>query len=219
MNGLNLGLKPVLLALFVLTSTLGGMVHAQSANRPGGPQGSALFADGPQQGSDVSPPGASGPRPVSPTQAAVALPFELRQLLARFPVVLYSGEPCSPCNSARSLLKARGIPYTEYTVSSMEDAQALKMISGDTALPVVTVGKQLIRGFDERELRQFLDLAGYPKNSILPSGYRQPAATALVAPVKPVDKGPPIPRTDQNREEAKPPLPENNPANPAGIRF
>lgn len=55
-----------------------------------------------------------------------ALPFELRQAAQRFPVTLYAGAQCAPCDSARSMLVARGVPFTERTVASNEDLDALR---------------------------------------------------------------------------------------------
>ena len=61
----------------------------------------------------------------SPAPAAAgnaALPFELRRVASQFPVTLYTGKDCSPCNSGRNLLNSRGIPYVERTVTTPDDA-------------------------------------------------------------------------------------------------
>jgi glutaredoxin len=153
------------------------------------------------------------------TQPLDGLPFELRQVVSRFPVVLYTSDNCTPCNSARNLLRTRGVPLTEYTITTPEDAQALRALGANTALPLITVGRQRITGFDERELQQFLDLAGYPTLSTLPKNFRQAAATPLAEPPRATDKAANLPRAETAPEAAKPPLPETSTANPAGIRF
>src|SRR5690606_9609631 len=110
-----------------------------------------------------------------------ALPFELRQVVSRYPVVLYSGNDCAPCNSGRNLLNARGIPYTEKTVTTSEDIEALKRLAGEASLPFLTIGGQRLRGFSDAEWTQYLNAAGYPAQSALPSGYRRAAPSPLVA--------------------------------------
>lgn len=163
-----------------------------------------------------------GGKPLQTTQAA--LPFELRQAVDKYPVTLYSGEGCGPCASGRLLLQSRGVPFTELTISTQEDADALQRISGDRSLPLLTIGGQKIKGYSETEWSQFLSAANYPARSLLSSTYRNPppkplvavqrpeAATAQAAPQAPAD-------TDTiTRAEAPPPA-APAPANPGGIRF
>ena len=143
------------------------------------------------------------------------LPYALQQVATRFPVALYTGDDCAPCDSARRLLTGRGVPFTERTVKSNEDIDALKSLSGKASLPFATIGGQHLNGFSNSEWTQYLDAAGYPKTSQLPSNYRAPAATPLVA-LKPAPVAAPAapaavepPRSD----------PSPAPSNPAGIRF
>ncbi len=109
------------------------------------------------------------------------LPAGLNRIVDRFPVTLYSGENCNPCALARSALIARGVPFIERTVKSQEDVEALQRISGDSSLPLVTIGGQQIKGFSDVELAQTLDAAEYPRTSLLPASFRNPGATPLVA--------------------------------------
>jgi glutaredoxin len=119
-----------------------------------------------------------------------ALPYELQQIASRYPVTLYTGDNCGPCASGRNLLTARGIPFTERTVTTPEDAAALQRMSGDTSLPFITIGGQQIKGYADTEWTQFLDAAGYPKTSQLPPGYRASAPTPFVAVQRPVSAAP-----------------------------
>ena len=136
--------------------------------------------------------GSAGAAPVAATAAGGDLPYALRQTVSRFPVTLYTSADCAPCDSARSLLKSRGVPFTERTVNTNQDIDVLKSLSGNASLPFGTIGGQHLNGFLDTEWTQYLDAAGYPKKSQLPSNYRQPAATPLGA-IKPLQAAPTAP--------------------------
>ena len=93
----------------------------------------------------VSPLGRSGAPAAGSAAAEVGLPFELRQLSARFPVALYTGANCTPCEAGRQLLRQRGVPYTERQIVSDEDSAALERLSGGRTIPSLTVGSQALR--------------------------------------------------------------------------
>lgn len=184
----------------------------QQVYRIVGPDGKVTFSDQP-------PPVASKAKVTSTSAdgagaaAVAALPFELRKVAGQYPVTLYTGDSCGPCASARSMLSARGIPFSEKTVITNEDAQALKRLSGENMLPFMTIGSQQLKGFSDAEWTQFLDAAGYPKSSVLPASYRQAAATPLVtvnAPAAAAAAPAPVAGTT-------PAAPA--PSNPSGIRF
>lgn len=189
---------------------------AQGVYRIVGPDGRVSYSDQPPPAANARPaatgaPGAAG-------GANVPLPFELRQVVGRYPVVLYTSAECAPCNSGRNLLNARGIPYSEKTITTFEDAEALKRLSGQTSLPVVTIGSQQIKGYSDGEWTQFLDAAGYPKQSALPTAYRRAAPAPLVA-VTPAAAT--APGTTAQTQPTEAPAPSVAPpvTNPAGIRF
>lgn len=193
---------------------------AQGVYRIVGPDGKVTYSDQP-------PPAAgSAARPVvgGPTTSTAAasgyLPNDLRQAMTRYPVTLYAGNDCAPCDSGRSFLNTRGIPYVEKSVNSNDDIEAFKRLSGVSRLPLLTVGGQHLKGYSETEWTQFLDAAGYPKQSSLPSTYRRPVATPLVD-AKTV-AGAPNPA--RRPAEAAPAAPAEVPVappvtNPSGIRF
>ena len=189
---------------------------AQGVYRIVGPDGRVSYSD--------QPPPAANARPVASGAAGAVggnnaqLPFELRQVAGRYPVVLYTSAECAPCNSGRNLLNARGVPYSEKTISTNEDIEALKRLSGQSSLPFVTIGSQQIKGYSDGEWTQFLDAAGYPKQSALPSAYRRAAPTPLVA-VAPAAA--PAPATTAQSQPVEAPAPSVAPpvTNPAGIRF
>ena len=122
--------------------------------------------------------------------------------------------------SARNLLTGRGIPFTERTVNSNEDIEALKRLSGNTSLPFGSIGGQQLHGFSDAEWTQYLDAAGYPQQSQLPASYHRPAATPLVAAVE--KKAPAASDAPARRAVPVPapaPAPAATPSNPAGIQF
>lgn len=216
-----------LLKSLVATTALLLLSHgamAQAVYRIVGPDGKVTFSD--------RPPPASSPAKASvdarAEAAAVggntgsALPYELQQIARRFPVTLYTGKDCAPCNSARNLLNSRGVPYSERTVSTNEDNDALQRISGDNALPFGTIGGQQLKGFSDIEWTDYLNAAGYPKTSQLPSNYRRAAATPLVA-VKAVEQNTQgaTPQANTPQEPPQDPQPRNapSPSNPRGIQF
>jgi len=86
---------------------------------------------------------------------------------------------CEPCVQARQYLKQRGIPYSERQAASNEDIEALERISGGREAPTLTVGSQVLRGFGSDSWGQYLDAAGYPRDSRLPSTYQYRAATPI----------------------------------------
>ncbi|TAK78605.1 MAG: glutaredoxin family protein [Aquabacterium sp.] len=111
--------------------------------------------------------------------ATAGLPYDLQQIASRFPVTLYTRKECGGCESARSFLNQRGIPYVERTADSREDNQALRRLEGTDLLPLLRIGGQRINGFSASEWASYLDAAGYPAQSKLPSTYKLPPATPL----------------------------------------
>lgn len=192
-------------------------VHAQPIYRSVGADGRVTF-------SDKRPAEATG-KVGSGAQIAGSgtntLPFELKQVAAKYPVTLYTGEGCGPCASARSMLTARGIPFTEKTVNTNEDAQALQRLSGENALPFATIGGQQLKGYSDSEWTQFLNAAGYPAASVLPATYRQTPATPLVAVAPATPAGPIAAQSDANPPGAAAAPARAAPvtSNPSGIRF
>ena len=210
----SVGLCALALAAFAHTAS------AQTVFRIVGPDGRVTFSDKPPPTAEqsVTATGRSG-RPVE--VANTSLPFELRQVTARYPVTLYSSASCGPCSSGRALLTSRGVPFTERTVTTVEDGDALARLSGENSLPFLTIGGQKIKGFSDTEWIQFLDAAGYPSTSKLPANFRNPPVSPLVAVQRPepaastAAAGPATPEAPA----AVPTTPVNNASNPAGIRF
>ena len=114
-------------------------VQAQGVYRIVGPDGKVTFSDrAPAAAAQPALRGgaASAVAPAGGQEASLsALPYDLRQTALRFPVTLYTSAECAPCASARSLLQARGVPFSERTVQSNEDIEALQRLSSSASLP------------------------------------------------------------------------------------
>ncbi len=217
-------LLPALVALAAVASSTDS--EAQSVYRSVGPDGKVTFSDRAPAAAPASVLQEQAAAPASAGASLAALPYALRQTATRFPVTLYTSSECVPCASARSLLHQRGVPFSERTVQSNEDIEALQRLSGSTSLPFATIGKQQLNGFSDLEWKQYLDAAGYPQQSQLPPNYQRPAAAPLVATKRvetkqtPAPEEPPVSATGhpgQVRPAASPSRPA--PGNPAGIRF
>ncbi len=190
---------------------LASLTCAQPIYRIVGPDGKVTFSDRPPVGQEKASTLGPGGRAVDGAGSG-ELSFELRQLMSRYPVTLYSGDDCEPCNAGRSMLLARGVPFNERTVRTPADIDALQRFNGSASVPVLTIGGQRIKGYSSVEWTQYLDAAGYPSSSRLPAGYRNPPAS----PLAPVAEAP-APSAAQPQEAAPPPPPP--PPNPSGIVF
>lgn len=139
-------------------------------------------------------------------------PFEVRQAAQRFPVQLYTTSNCNPCSSARQYLNRRGVPFTEFTINSDAEQLAFQQQFKVDALPLVRVGSKNMTGFSEQEWRSYLDAAGYPTSSQLPSNYRQAEARPWRPAARPTTGASEPARTDS-------PATAPSVTPPPGIRF
>ena len=174
-----------------------------------GPDGKVTFTDRPPVEKDtrVAPVSASpGAAP-----ATANLPYELRQVVQKYPVVLYTGPDCT---TARQQLQSRGIPFTERTLVTPSDAAAFVQVTGKSELPAIAVGSKVMSGYNEVELVSYLDAAGYPKKSALPSSYVAPSPTPLTTP----RAAAPAPAPNQAPAPA-PSAPPAAPGTPPGFKF
>ncbi|WP_442968711.1 glutaredoxin domain-containing protein [Ramlibacter sp.] len=182
-----------------------------------GPDGKVTFSDRPPPDGKATAAN-SVQMPATAGSSTSTLPLELRSTVTRFPFTLYTTPDCSPCGSARAFLSQRGVPYTERTVSTPADIDALQKIAGQPRVPFATLGGQHLSGFSEAEWTQYLDAAGYPKTSQLPASYRNPAPSPLV-PVQVREAGPAEAAPAPERAELPTRRSPESPSNPAGIRF
>ncbi len=207
------GFTPKFIAACALFTLATAVSYAQPVYRIVGADGKVTFSDKPPVEAKAKV--TSGAGASSGGSASNTLPFELRQVAQKYPVTLYLGDNCGPCQSAKTLLVSRGVPFTEKTVNSNDDVQALVRLSGENSLPFATIGGQQLKGFSDAEWTQFLNAAGYPATSVLPASYRQSAATPLVV----VAAAQVTPTAPVRVAPAAQAAPAPAPANPSGIRF
>lgn len=166
--------------------------------------------------SDRAPPGDTRAVQVNRDGSIAAneatLPFALRQVMAKFPVTLYTASKCEACEMGRALLQRRGIPFAERTATTNEDKEVWEKVTGGQEAPVMKIGAQVMRGFNASAWEETLDVAGYSRQSQLPPNYKAAAAQPLVEPkaTKPPVAAP---------EVATTPAPIDPQSNPRGIRF
>ncbi len=171
--------------------------------------------------SEVPPLPGSGDKLTGESASNAALPYSLQQVVSRYPVTLYTAENCAPCINARLMLTQRGVPFTERTVSSNEDIDAYKKLSGDTSLPLATIASQQLKGYEETEWTKYLDAAGYPKSTTLPRNFRNAEAVSLTPKkvVEKTEKEVAEKPTPTRPARATAPVPQESNNNPTGIKF
>lgn len=216
---------PAFRRLMVATACTLAVLPASAQYKVVLPDGKVVYTDRPPADStsrvtNVGPAKTAlpAPRAGSTTGGASALaaglPTELRSIVQRYPVTLYTTSDCAACDNARRLLQQRGVPYTERGVVSEDDALALERLSGARTLPALSIGPQPLRGFAEADWTNFLDAAGYPRESRLPKGWKPAATTPLAervsAPAETAQATPP---------PARAPLPEPVAPPPGSLRF
>jgi glutaredoxin len=173
-----------------------------------GPDGKVTYSDRPLP--DAGGRALQVNRDGSVAASDVSLPYALRQVMAKFPVMLYTASQCDACEMGRALLTRRGIPFAERTATTPEDREAWQKLVGGQEAPVLKVGSQVLRGFTASIWDETLDVAGYSRQSQLPPNYKPAPALPLVE-RKPA--APPV------AAPTAPAPPADNTSNPSGIRF
>lgn len=79
------------------------------------------------------------------------------QINSQDKVVVFSQNNCQGCDSAKALLKSKGIEYHERNLTTDPDAKQamLKSIPGARSVPQIMIGAKVIGGLDM--LRKYLD--------------------------------------------------------------
>lgn len=157
--------------VFLLTLAAGAQAQLYKST---GPDGKVTYSDIPPAKGNVTQ---------QKTGAGISdvndgLPYEVAQAVKNSPVTLYSSEKCIPCDDGRKMLNERGIPFSEKTIKSNEDIAALRKVTSENQLPILTVGRNKESGFSSPAWGAALTAAGYPETSRLPKTYRNAAPVA-----------------------------------------
>jgi glutaredoxin len=121
------------------------------------------------------------------------LPYALLQATKAFPVTLFTTDCGDACDAARKLLERRGIPHAEKNARDEPVQAELKKLTGvdEIDVPLLVVGKTIVRGWEEAQWNAALDAANYPKTSQLPkSRAPKPAAKPKADDAKPAAPAP-----------------------------
>lgn len=62
-------------------------------------------------------------------------------------VIMYSTVRCRYCKQARAYFEENNIAYTDYDIEKNEEAKAFHKKIGAKGVPVIIVGKKMMRGF------------------------------------------------------------------------
>lgn len=78
-------------------------------------------------------------------------------MATKAPVTIYSTPTCHFCHAAKDFFTANHVAFTDYNVASdLEKRKEMIEKSGQMGVPVITVGKDLVVGFDEEKLKELL---------------------------------------------------------------
>jgi len=172
--------------LLISLALLGGVCCAQAQYKWTDHDGVVSYGDQPGKDAEHVERIGTISGPVDANSDALArLPFEIRVAAHDFPVVLYAGPECQPCDTARAFLKSRNVPFTERSISTHDDLDAYHKLGGKNVLPAATVGRQMLQGFEPGAWSEALAVAGYPRDVPLPRDWQWSAATPLAPPPAP----------------------------------
>ena len=73
-------------------------------------------------------------------------------------VVMYSTEWCGYCKKARAFFNKNRIAFSEYDIEKSAKAKRDHERNGGGGVPLILVGKQKVRGFDQGRLSRLLGL-------------------------------------------------------------
>lgn len=88
-----------------------------------------------------------------------------RQAMERSPVTLYAFSCGALCEDAETMLQKRGIPYAFVNTQDQAGNEKLKKLTGGLEVPVLQVGTEFVKGFQEARWQQMLDQGGYAKDA------------------------------------------------------
>jgi len=74
-------------------------------------------------------------------------------------VVIYSTPTCHFCQAAKKFFGENNVEYTEHNVAEdIEKRQEMLEKSGQMGVPVISIGDDMVIGFDENKIRELLGL-------------------------------------------------------------
>ena len=154
-------LRSMLMMMLVLASTV---VCAQGLYRWVDKDGKVHYTDTPP--TNAAKQADKSKLASTPPGAEVGLGYANQIAAKNFPVSLYTAPKCGDlCDQARKLLNARGVPFSEVSVTDSKRQEELVRLVGAAELPALLVGKEVHKGFDTGLYNSVLDTAGYAKSA------------------------------------------------------
>lgn len=78
-------------------------------------------------------------------------------------VTIYSTPTCGYCKAAKEFLTEKGVAFEDHDVSTdLEKRKEMVEKSGQMGVPVITVGEEMMVGFDEAKLTELLAAGEQP---------------------------------------------------------
>ena len=71
-------------------------------------------------------------------------------------VHLYATDWCGYCKATRAFFEANGIRYTEHDIEKSSDALLTHRKLGGNGVPLVVIGDEVIKGYNEATMRELL---------------------------------------------------------------
>lgn len=132
----------------------------------------------------------------APSEDTSQLPYATQMAAKNFPVTLYTTDCGEACSNARNLLAKRGIPFSEKNAQQPDGQDELqKLLGGQLEVPVLKVGNNVVRGYEESQWQSALDIAGYPKSAGAapppPAAKPEPPTSAPQPPSEAGEESPP----------------------------
>ncbi|MEK7471601.1 MAG: glutaredoxin domain-containing protein [Patescibacteria group bacterium] len=74
-------------------------------------------------------------------------------------ITIYSTNTCHFCHLAKDFFTANGVVFTDYNVGTdLEKRKEMIEKSGQMGVPVITIGSEIIVGFDKQRISQLLGI-------------------------------------------------------------
>lgn len=118
------------------------------------------------------------------------LPYSVQQAIRNAPLTLYVDDCGEACNKAKAHLNRRGLPFTQKNPRDNVDAYK-KLTNGGMEVPLLFVGREALKGYEEGMWDNALDNAGYPRTVIGARPAAKPAPVARPAVPAAADSAPP----------------------------
>lgn len=103
--------------------------------------------------------------------------YAMKSAAQRNPILLYATDCGLLCDQARDHLARRGVPFNARNPElSSGDLAELKKLINSTEVPVLVVGREVVKGYDATRWDAVLNTAGYPANATRRGGTGTPSA-------------------------------------------